>query len=84
MQPVAETLPLFTFVCLHFKLCVALSCTMLSSQVTRSSLLRGAGCLLAVPSTPHRRTAVMASVKKSVLVPIGNGSEEMEAVICEQ
>jgi hypothetical protein len=57
-----------------------LSCTMLTGGVTRRSLLRGAGCVLA-PVAP-RRVSVMAGTK-SVLVPIGNGSEEMEAVICE-
>lgn len=47
-------------------------------------MLRGAGAVLAVPvSLPARRVAAMASDKKAVLVPIGNGSEEMEAVICE-
>lgn len=35
-----------------------------------------------VPGAPCRRVSVMAGAK-SVLVPIGNGSEEMEAVICE-
>lgn len=52
--------------------------------VTRSSLLK-AGCALAVPiipaPAPARRVATMASDKKTVLVPIGTGSEEMEAVI---
>jgi hypothetical protein len=54
---------------------------MLTGGVTRRSLLRGAGCVL-VPVAPSRRVSVMAGAK-SVLVPIGNGSEEMEAVICE-
>lgn len=46
--------------------------------------MRGAGAVLAVPvALPARRVAAMASDKKAVLVPIGNGSEEMEAVICE-
>lgn len=49
--------------------------------VNRSTLLRGG---LATPVAARvRRFVVMAEGKKSVLVPIGNGSEEMEAVISE-
>lgn len=57
---------------------------MLAQVVSRRSLLTGAGAVLSVPvPAPSRRVSAMAAGQKHVLVPIGNGSEEMEAVICE-
>lgn len=60
--------------------------------ISRSGLLRGSAATgfallpqvhsLKPAPIASRRLTVMASDKK-VLVPIGNGSEEMEAVICE-
>lgn len=57
---------------------------MLAQVVSRRSLLTGAGAVLSVPvPAASRRVSAMAASQKHVLVPIGNGSEEMEAVICE-
>lgn len=59
--------------------CVRNGCVLPRRVVLASSLFSP---VRAAPHQLRRRVSVMAD-KKSVLVPIGNGSEEMEAVISE-